>query len=412
MCARPLINSAAARAIVEPIIAGVKTGGDRAVRAYTKKLDRVELKKFAVSAAEFIAAKQSLPPSLRRALTVATRNITKFHTAERLQPLRVTTMPGITCWREARPIEAVGLYVPGGTAPLPSTLLMLGIPAKLAGCKNIIVCTPPQPDGAIAPSILVAAQIVGIQKIYKVGGAQAIAAMAYGTKTITKVDKIFGPGNQFVTVAKQLVSIDPAGAAIDMPAGPSEVLVIADASARVDFVAADLLSQAEHGPDSQVVLVCTDEIKTKAILAELEQQLANLPRRAIAGLALTKSFALVVKNIAEAVNFANSYAPEHLIINIKKPNAYLSRIKNAGSVFVGPYSPESAGDYASGPNHTLPTNGGARAYSGVSLESFQKNITFQELSPRGAQTLGPIVAEIARSEGLVGHERAMKIRYL
>lgn len=412
LCARPAINLVRVEKIVKPIIAQVKAGGDRALLKLTKKFDGANLLSLAVTKIEFNEAEKNVTPELKKALKLAAKNITKFCLTQKQIQTKIKTTTGVTCWQRPRAIERVGLYVPGGTAPLPSTVLMLGIPAKLAGCNNIILCTPPQPNGKINSSILCAAKIIGIKKIYKVGGAQAIAAMAYGTQSISKVYKIFGPGNQFVTMAKQLVSIDPNGSAIDMPAGPSEVLVIADKYARVDFVAADLLSQAEHGIDSQAILVCTDKKQALKINKEVITQLATLPRKEIAKQALAKSFILIVPNIKKAIEFANLYAPEHLILNIKQPNKYLKKIINAGSVFVGPYSPEAAGDYASGPNHTLPTCGYARACSGLGLTDFQKNITFQQLTALGAKRLGQAVSKIAQAEGLDAHIHAMQIRYL
>lgn len=412
LCARPSVDLTTVANVVRPIISAVKNCGDSAIKEYSERFDKAILKTTVVSEKEISAGVKLVPKYLKTALRLAAKNITKFHIAQKTSANKINTMPGVACWREARGIEKVGLYIPGGTAPLPSTVLMLGIPARLAGCKKIVLCTPPQTDGKINASILFASSLCGITKIFKIGGAQAIAAMAYGTKTVPKVYKIFGPGNQYVTAAKQLVSIDPNGAAIDMPAGPSEVLVIADEKARADFVAADLLSQAEHGPDSQAVLVCTSQNKTKEILSEVKKQLNSLPRKSIAEKSLSKSFALVVRDINEAIEFSNAYAPEHLIINITRPEKYLKNITNAGSVFIGPYSPESAGDYASGTNHTLPTSGYARSCSGVSLESFCKNITFQKLSQAGAKKLGPAVARIAKAESLEAHARAMKIRYI
>lgn len=412
LCARPAINLTRVEKIVKPIIAQVKAVGDKALFELTKKFDGANLTSLAVSKKEFSEAEKNVAPELKRALKVAFKNITNFCLTQKQTQKKIKTAPGVTCWQRTRPIERVGLYVPGGTAPLPSTVLMLGIPAKLAGCKNIVLCTPPQPNGQINSAILYTAKLIGINNIYKVGGAQAIAAMAYGTQSISKVYKIFGPGNQFVTMAKQLVSTDLSGAAIDMPAGPSEVLVVADKYAQTDFVAADLLSQAEHGIDSQAVLVCVNKKQALRINKEVNRQLKSLPRKNIAKQALAKSFVLVVPSISEAINFANAYAPEHLILNIKQASKYLNKIINAGSVFVGKYSPEAAGDYASGPNHTLPTGGYARVYSGLGLTDYKKNITFQRLSALGAKNLGRTVSTIAQAEGLNAHKRAMQIRYL
>jgi len=364
------------------------------------KFDDVKIDNFEVS--NMKSAWNKVDRDVKDAMVVASDNIKKFHSAQRTPPIEIETMPGVKCSRISRPIERVGLYIPGGTAPLPSTVLMLAIPAILAGCEEIVLCSPP----LIADEILCAARIAGVNKIYQVGGAQAIAAMAYGTDSIPKVDKIFGPGNQYVTAAKMLVQSE--GISIDMPAGPSEVLVIADINARADFVAADLLSQAEHGVDSQVVLVCTDEAKADEILEEIDRQLVLLPRMDIAEKALNSSFALVVDNLDDAMNFSNQYAPEHLILNVENPD--VDSVKNAGSVFVGQYSCESAGDYASGTNHTLPTYGYAKAYSGVSLDSFTKNITVQELTKEGVINLGPVVETLAECEGLIAHKNAMTLR--
>lgn len=359
---------------------------------------------------EIREAAKKVSNEIKTALEQAASNITKFHEIQLESRKTVETMPGVICFAEMRPIEKVGLYIPGGTAPLPSTVLMLAIPARLAGCKEIVLCTPPAKDGTINDVILAAAEIAGVKTIYRVGGAQAIAAMAYGTETIPKVDKIFGPGNQYVTAAKMLVSTEPDGAAIDMPAGPTELLVVADEAARADFVAADLLSQAEHGADSQVVLVCTDVQKISEITAEVKRQLKSLSRQQIAAKALDNSFSIVVKDIDAALEFANRYSPEHLILNVKEPQKLVKKVVNAGSVFLGAYSPESAGDYASGTNHALPTYGYARSYSGVSLASFQKRITFQQLTPEGVKNIASTVQIIAEQEGLTAHKRAMEIR--
>lgn len=395
---------------VKIILSNVRERKDTAVREYTAKFDRVIREQFQIQPDEFTQAEQRLNSAIKPALTTARQNIKKFHQAQAAQTPVVETMPGVTCWRERRAIERVGLYIPGGTAPLPSTVLMLAIPARLAGCREIIACTPPRADGTIDPSILVAAQLAGVKAVYAVGGAQAIAAMAYGTETIPKVDKIFGPGNQYVMAAKQLVSIDPDGAAIDLPAGPSEILVIADNSVDPRVVAADLISQAEHGADSQAVLVCTSQVVAEAVLEETERLLTTSPRFALLGKSLSNSFALVVESLAEAFAFSNNYAPEHLIINVRDARSQVNKVKSAGSVFVGQYAGVVVGDYASGTNHTLPTAGYAKAYSGLSIDSFVKNITFQELTAAGAQTIGPTVVTLAEAEGLIGHAYAMKIR--
>lgn len=392
--------------VVKPIMADVKVNGDEAVRQYTEKFDGVSLDSLELSDEEIQKAIAKLDQQTKEAFLKAAANIEKFHKPQLAMEKPIETMEGVICFREPRAIEKVGIYVPAGTAPLPSTVLMLGIPAKIAGCSEVILCTPPP----VAPEIVFAASLCGITKIFKVGGAQAIAAMAYGTESMPKVYKIFGPGNQYVTAAKMLASL--ASAAIDMPAGPSEVLVIADENADVSFVAADLLSQAEHGPDSQVVLLCLSEKLASEVKVEIEKQLAELPRRDIAKQALSKSFILVCQNLDEAFDFSNNYAPEHLILNLKEAENYIERVVNAGSVFIGKYSCESAGDYASGTNHTLPTYGYAKAYSGVSVDSFVKKITFQKLTKQGAVNLGPTVSLMASREALDGHKKAMELRFL
>ncbi len=396
---------------VKEILKSVKKSGDRAVRSYTKKFDGVTPVSFAVTREEIESACRKIPEEVQKAFEIAAANIEKFHSPHLAKRYTVETMPGVTCFTEVRPIEKVGLYTPGGSAPLASTVLMLAIPARLAGCQEIVLCTPPNIDGNVPPIILFAANLCGVKRVFKIGGAQAIAALGYGTESVPKVYKIFGPGNPYVTAAKMLISIDPAGAAIDMPAGPTEVLVIADETARNDFVASDLLSQAEHGADSQAILVCFDEKKAREILMEAQKQLEVLPRRKIAQKALENSFALIVDSLDEAFGFANAYAPEHLILNIDNPERHIKSVTNAGSVFLGPYSCEAAGDYASGTNHALPTYGYARVYGGTSLNSFQKLITFQRLSAAGARNLGPVVAKLAEQESLEGHRRAMEIRY-
>lgn len=391
---------------VEQIIAQVKVNGDQTLFDYTQQFDGVTLTSLRVD----LTNTAPVSASVQQALATAVSNITTFHRAVMPKTITVETMPGVVCSSVPRAIERVGLYVPGGSAPLVSTLLMLAIPAQLAGCKEIIVCTPPQSDGALNPIMAYAAKLCGIEQVYLVGGAQAIAAMAYGTATIPKVSKLFGPGNAYVTAAKQLVLIDPVGAAIDMPAGPTEVLVISDDTAKPAVIAADLLAQLEHGADSQAVLVTTSLALADQVNLELEQQVRILPRRVIAEQALENSFALVVTSMAEAVAFANDYAPEHLLLQCVNPERYADQIINAGSVFLGEYACEAAGDYASGTNHTLPTYGYAKAYSGVSVASFQKQITFQTVTKAGALTLAPTVMQLAELEGLTAHKRAMQVR--
>lgn len=405
---RPYVDNRAVLESVQQILNAVKQHGDEAVASFTKKFDGVELQNFAVSSEEIQAASGKLSPRLREAIQVAKKNIESFHRSQLHKIEIIETMPGIQCWRKNVGIEKIGLYVPGGTAPLFSTVLMLGIPAKLAGCREIVLCTPCNKDGAVHPAVLFAAQLTGVDKIYKVGGAQAIAAMAYGTESINSVDKIFGPGNQYVTVAKQLVQMQ--GVAIDMPAGPSEVCVLADDTANASFVAADLLSQAEHGVDSQVLLVSTSEALVQSVEEALKNQLPELPRKDIAKKALQNSKAIIVESIDEAIELVNAYASEHLIIICAEADAAAESITNAGSVFIGNYSPESVGDYASGTNHTLPTNGFARAYSGVSIDSFVKKITFQRLSREGLNSISKTVVAMAEAEGLDAHANAVKIR--
>lgn len=393
---------------VAAILNAVKEKGDDAIRHYTELFDKVSVRQSEVTAAEFKAANEQVEPSLQQAIQAAKQNIERFHAAQHQAILSVETMPGVRCWRKSVPIQKVGLYIPGGTAPLFSTVLMLAIPAKLAGCQEIILCTPPQKNGLVNPVVLYAAQLVGITKVFKIGGVQAIGAMAYGTASVPKVYKIFGPGNQYVTVAKQLINKE--GIAIDMPAGPSEVLVVADHTANPAFVAADLLSQAEHGTDSQVVLVTFDDDLVQRVQQAIEIQLTNLPRKTIAKAALENSCAVVVENRQIALGLINDYAPEHLIIALENAMDFANQIINAGSVFLGNYTPESIGDYASGTNHTLPTNGFAKAYSGVSLDAFVKKITYQEITPAGLQRIGPIVEKMAVAEQLVAHKEAVSIR--
>lgn len=405
---RPQLELGFLESSVRNILNRVRKSGDHALRELTQQLDQVDLHELRVSKEEIAEAAQQISPELRTAIEKAADNITRFHRIQRNGSQSVETMPGVKCWRKAVPISSVGIYIPGGTAPLFSTVLMLGIPAALAGCSEIVLCTPPAKDGKVHPAILFAAQHVGITSIFKVGGAQAIAAMAYGTESIPRVYKIFGPGNQYVTKAKQLITED--GVAIDMPAGPSEVLVLADETCNPAFVAADLLSQAEHGEDSQVMLVLLDPSKVEQIKKELQEQLDKLPRRSIAEKCLANSRTVIFDDEARAIEFTNAYAPEHLIINTSNAEAVADQIVNAGSVFIGNLSPEAVGDYASGTNHTLPTNGYARAYAGVSLESFLKYITFQQLSETGIRNIGPIVETLADAEALSAHKRAVSIR--
>jgi histidinol dehydrogenase len=393
---------------VKNILARVKKSGDEALKELTKQFDQVHLNQLQVTDEEVKKAIDDVPESLKNAILSAASNITKFHSAQKKDDLKVETQPGVTCWRKGVAIQKVGVYIPGGSAPLFSTVLMLAIPAKLAGCEEVILCTPPDKDGKINSAILFAASITGVRKIFKAGGAQAIAAMAYGTSTIPAVNKIFGPGNQFVTKAKQLINQE--GTAIDMPAGPSEVLVIVDESANPSFIAADLLSQAEHGADSQVVLVTLSKAIVEATQKELTQQVTKLPRVEVAQQALKNSLAIVFNSSTTLIDYVNEYAPEHLIINTTDCDSIAEKIINAGSIFLGPYSPESVGDYASGTNHTLPTNGYAKAYSGVSLDSFMKYITIQKLTKEGLNALGPVVEEMAEAEQLRGHAEAVRIR--
>ncbi len=405
---RPSMDHAGLYAVVQDVLDAVKKEGDKAVAAYTQKFDGVTIDHVIVSEAAINEAALELAPALKEAVQLAAKNIRCFHEAQVNNPVSIETMPGVSCWRKSVGIDKVGLYIPGGSAPLFSTVLMLGIPAVIAGCKEIILCTPPSKDGSVHPAILYAASVVGIKRIYKIGGVQAIAAMAYGTETVPQVYKIFGPGNQYVTAAKQLVQ--ESGVAIDMPAGPSEVCVLADESCNPAFVASDLLSQAEHGPDSQVLLVSTSTKVVDQINEALASQLAILPRKDIAQLALENSKAIVVGSMEQAIFIVNSYAAEHLIIACKNDEAVAEQITNAGSVFLGNYSPESVGDYASGTNHTLPTSGYARAYSGVSVDSFVKKITYQKVTPAGLQAIGAAVETMAAAEGLEAHKNAITIR--
>lgn len=405
---RPTINQEQLTIAVDSIISDIKQNGDKTLFKYASLFDGVELNDLTVSETAIAVAKQQVPKALKEAIQLAYNNIYTFHKAQQLQKKVIETAPGVKCWRQSVAIEKVGLYIPGGSAPLFSTILMLGIPAKIAGCKEIVLCTPPNQNQEIDSAILYTANLVGITKIYKVGGAQAIAAMAYGTETIPPVYKIFGPGNQYVTKAKELVQ--QAGVAIDMPAGPSEVLVIADTTCKPNFVAADLLSQAEHGADSQVVLLSDNEQVVKECLAEVKKQVEALPRKETAIKALANSKAIILESIDECVELSNTYAPEHLIIASENAHQYIDMITNAGSVFLGNYSCESAGDYASGTNHTLPTNGSAKNYSGVSLDSFVKNITYQVLTKEGINTIGKAIEIMAEAEALIAHKNAVSIR--
>lgn len=402
------MNVETLRDTVQKVLEDVKANGDAAVKAYEKQFDKVELEDLAVSEAEMNEAENLVSADLKSALQLAHDNILKFHAAQIFCPKKVEVRPGVTCWQKAVPIEKVGLYIPGGTAPLFSTVLMLATPAKIAGCREIVLCTPPDKSGKVNPAILYAAKVAGVSKIFKAGGVQAIGAMAYGTESVPKVFKIFGPGNQYVMAAKQQVSLHDV--AIDMPAGPSEVEVLADATANPAFVAADLLSQAEHGVDSQVLLVTTDENLIEQVCQEVSKQLETLPRKEIASRALENSKLILVHDMAEAMDLTNLYAPEHLIIEAANYMDLAENVVNAGSVFLGHLTPESAGDYASGTNHTLPTNGYATAYSGVNLDSYHRKITFQELTFEGIQAIGSAVEIMAAGESLDAHRRAMTMR--
>lgn len=405
---RPVFENVSLEKTVKKILEKVKAKGDQAVRKYTKDFDGVKFKKLTVSQKEIKAAGNLLSQELKSAIQQAKSNIEKFHNSQSEEIKVIETMPGINCWRRSVGIEKVGIYIPGGSAPLFSTVLMLAIPATIAGCKEIILCTPPSKDGSINPAILFAADLCGVTKIFKVGGVQAIAALAYGTETIPKVFKIFGPGNQYVTTAKQLVQKE--GIAIDMPAGPSEVLVIADETAIPEYVAADLLSQSEHGPDSQVILLTASEPIAEKVQQYIKEQLKELSRKEIAEKALANSKIVLLNSIDEAIELSNIYAPEHLILSCGNAGELTGKIISAGSVFIGNYSPESVGDYASGTNHTLPTNGYAAMYSGVSVDSFVKKVTFQQLSKEGLKNIGNTVTQMAEAEGLDAHKNAVTIR--
>ena len=405
---RPVMNTENLFDTVRSVIDRVKEEGDRAVLDYEEKFDKVVLASLAVSEEEQQEAENLVSEDLKAAIRLAKQNIETFHAAQRFEGKKVQTQPGVTCWQKAVAIEKVGLYIPGGTAPLFSTVLMLAVPARIAGCKEIVLCTPPGRDGKVHPAVLFAAKVAGVNRIFKAGGIQAIAAMAYGTESVPKVYKIFGPGNQYVTAAKQLVSLRDV--AIDMPAGPSEVEVLADETANPIFVAADLLSQAEHGVDSQAILITTSVELQQAVKVEVERQLALLPRKEIAEKSLANSKLIVVDSMAEAIELTNAYAPEHLIIETEDYLSVAERIVNAGSVFLGSLTPESAGDYASGTNHTLPTNGYAKAYSGVSLDSLIRKITFQEIKPEGLNIIGPAIELMAANEQLDAHKNAVSVR--
>lgn len=405
---RPVKKLKNIKKIIKPILKNVKNKGDRALFKYNLEYDHVQLTKLIVSEEEIDAGCKLVDEDLKKAILLAKENIEKFHRAQKTDDLEIETMPGIVCRRKSVPIEKIGLYIPGGSAPLFSTVLMLAIPAKLAGCKELVLCTPPNKNGKVHSAILYCARLTGIDMVVKVGGAQAIGALAYGTESVPKVHKIFGPGNQYVTAAKQIVA--EKGVAIDLPAGPSEVAVFADETAIPEFIATDLLSQAEHGGDSQVILVTTNESIAKETMESIQKHLCDLPRRKIVEKALKESVAIVVENEDEAIEILNKYAAEHLILAVKNAEEIADKIINAGSVFLGNYSPESAGDYASGTNHTLPTNRAALAFSGVSLDSFVKKITYQKLSEDGLKILGPAVEIMAETEGLIAHKLAVTVR--
>lgn len=408
MLERPHRDASELRETVQTVLDQIRQYGDSAVKAFEEKFDKVRLDSLAVSEAEMAEAEGLVADDLKEALKLAHANIEKFHAAQKFEGEKVETAPGVVCWQKSAAIEKVGLYIPGGTAPLFSTVLMLATPAKIAGCKEIVLCTPPNREGKVNPAILMAAKIAGVNRIFKAGGVQAIGAMAYGTESVPKVSKIFGPGNQFVMAAKQQVSLHEV--AIDMPAGPSEVAVVADDTANPVFVAADLLSQAEHGVDSQVILITNSEALAERVNEEVDRQLALLPRKEIAEKSLEYSKLIIVKDMDEVLEMTNEYAPEHLILAIKDYTSFADRVVNAGSVFLGNYSCESAGDYASGTNHTLPTSGYAKAYSGVNLDSFCRKITFQELTAEGIRSIGPAVERMAAAEQLDAHKNAMTVR--
>jgi histidinol dehydrogenase len=406
--ARPAIDNTSLFDLVRGVLNDVRQRGDEAIKEYELKFDKVALDALRVTEAEVAEAEKIVSDELKSSILLAKKNIEAFHAAQKHDLPKVETMPGVTCWQKALPIEKVGLYIPGGTAPLFSTVLMLALPAQIAGCKEIVLCTPPNREGKVHPAVLFAAKAAGVSQIFKIGGVQAIGAMAYGSESVPKVYKIFGPGNQYVTAAKQLVSLKDV--AIDMPAGPSEVEVIADDSANPAFVASDLLSQAEHGVDSQAVLITASEALAEKVMAEVEAQCAALPRREIAEKSLVNSKIIIVKDLNEVIDVTNEYAPEHLIISTENYLEIAERITNAGSVFLGHLTPESAGDYASGTNHTLPTNGYAKAYSGVNLDSFRKKITYQEITPEGLSNIGAAIEVMAQNEELFAHKNAVTLR--
>lgn len=408
LCERPLQNQKNLESQIKEVFSEVKNNGDKALKFFTAKFDKVSLQDLKVSENEIIEAENLVSEELKSAIKLASENIRTFHSSQQEEKKIIETTEGVFCWRENRAIENIGIYIPGGTAPLFSTVLMLGIPATIAGCKNISLCSPPDKNGKINPAILFTANLIGIKNIYKIGGSQAIAALTFGTETIPKVDKIFGPGNQYVTAAKQLAL--NYNLSIDIPAGPSEVLVIADETSVPSFVASDLLSQAEHGTDSQVILLSNSDKIIKEINIKIEKQLSDLPRKEIAEIALQNSKSILLSSIDEAINFSNYYAPEHLLLAIENAESFTNKITNAGSVFLGNYSPESAGDYASGTNHTLPTNGFAKNYSGVSLDSFVKKITFQNITKTGIRNLGQTIELMAEAEELMAHKNAVSIR--
>jgi histidinol dehydrogenase len=405
---RPDYDPVPLRAQVAAILKRIREEGDEAIRHYTRQFDKVDIQDFLVPAAQIAEAGSLIKDDLKKAIAIAHRNITRFHEQQKVRYEFVVTSPGIKCWLKAEPIEKIGIYIPGGSAPLISTVLMLGIPAKLAGCREIILCTPPGQKGKVHPALLYTAGLLGIDKIYRIGGVQAIGAMAYGTDSVPAVYKIFGPGNQYVTVAKQLVTLD--GLVIDFPAGPSEVSIMADHTADPVFIAADLLAQAEHGPDSQVLLVTDHEPLLELVQNEISKQLKKLPRRSLVEESLSHCRLILMNDLEEMIEIINAYAPEHLIIMTKKYDEHASLIRNAGSVFLGLYSPVSAGDYASGTNHTLPTNGYACAYSGLGLDSFRKVISFQEITKNGLQNLAPAIEQLADAESLLGHKNAVTVR--
>lgn len=405
---RPEVDHSNLRETVEGVFTEVKAGGDSAVKKYTKQFDKVELTLTEASTEEIELSVSRVSSELKSAIELAKNNIEKFHASQALKIHEVETTPGVKCWQEARPIEKVGIYIPGGTAPLFSTVLMLAIPAKIAGCKEIVLCTPPNKEGKVADEILYAAQLTGVDKIFKVGGIQAIAALTFGTESIPKVDKIFGPGNQYVTAAKQLAT--QYGLAIDMPAGPSELLVMSDKTGNPAFIASDLLSQAEHGGDSQVIFVTKDATMLQAVEKEVSKQIELLPRKDIAIKAIKNSKLISFDSDQDIIDFINAYGPEHFILIAENEDFYMENLISAGSVFVGSYTPESAGDYASGTNHTLPTNGYAKAYSGVNLDSFTKKITFQKITRQGIQSIGPAIELMAEAEGLQAHKNAVTLR--